>query len=68
MGGTPAGERLPDREPSEVLDATRVGIGSMDFAARYQQDLVPPGGNVIMLDWLRSIENEPASFDVMISG
>ena len=58
---------LPDREPREVLDATRVGIGSMNFAAQYQQDPVPPGGNVIQNAWLRSYESEPEKFHMIVS-
>ena len=42
-----AGEVLhPEREPLDVLEATRRAIGSLTFAAQYQQDPVPPGGNV----------------------
>ena len=35
---------LPDREPKAVLDEMRRAIGSMNFAAQYQQDPIPAEG------------------------
>ena len=63
-----AGEVLhPEREPMEVLEATRRAIGSLTFSAQYQQDPVPPGGNVIRRDWLRFYDAAPAAFDRVIA-
>ena len=58
---------LPDREPREVLEAMRVAIGSMTFAAQYQQDPVPADGNVIKRDWLCYLEELPDTFERTIS-
>ncbi len=58
----------PDREPREVLDATRRAIGSLVFSAQYLQNPVPPGGNVIQRSWLRYYDEAPQAFDrVMVS-
>lgn len=47
-----AGELLhPDREPQQVLDELRVAMGSAAFSAQYQQQPVPPGGNMIKWNW-----------------
>lgn len=56
----------PEREPSEVLDATRRAIGSLTFSAQYQQDPVPPGGNVIRREWLRTYDRPPSQFDRLV--
>lgn len=58
---------LPEREPAEVLDATRRELGSMNFSAQYMQDPVPPGGNVIKREWLRYFDEEPGSFDILLA-
>ena len=57
----------PAREPIAVLDATRRAIGSLTFSAQYQQDPVPPGGNVIQRSWLRFYEAPPTTFDRIIA-
>ena len=57
---------LPDREPKTVLDEIRIAIGSMNFAAQYQQAPVPPDGNVIRRDWLRFYTAEPEDFDRLV--
>jgi phage terminase large subunit-like protein len=38
----------------------------LNFSAQYQQAPVPPGGNVIKRDWLRSYTTAPARFDRVI--
>jgi predicted phage terminase large subunit-like protein len=40
-----------EREPAEVLSALRETMGSMAFSAQYQQQPVPPGGNLIKWRW-----------------
>lgn len=57
---------LPDREPKSVLDDMKAAIGSMTFAAQYQQNPVPAGGNVIKREWLKYFAMEPASFDCLV--
>ena len=62
-----AGEVLHDaREPMSVLEAIRRAQGSLNFSAQYQQAPVPPGGNVIKRDWLRSYATPPARFDRVV--
>src|SRR5207247_531162 len=41
----------PEREPREVLDEFKRSMGSLDFAAQYQQEPVAEGGNLIKWDW-----------------
>ena len=43
----------PEWESQEVLDRIKAEIGSMMFSAQYQQEPVPPGGNLIQRDWFR---------------
>ena len=58
---------LPDREPQHVLDEMRAAIGSMNYAAQYDQDPIPPGGNVIQREWLRFYDDEPEDFERLIA-
>lgn len=44
----------PEREDQLVLDELRSNIGSATFEAQYQQQPVPPSGNMIKRDWLSS--------------
>jgi len=61
------GELLHEaREPRAVLEGVRRAQGSLLFNAQYQQSPVPPGGNVIKRDWLRSFDEEPEAFDRII--
>jgi predicted phage terminase large subunit-like protein len=50
----------PEREPQTVLDQIKRTMGSVEFAAQYQQTPVPPGGNLIKWSWFRSYDEEPA--------
>ena len=34
-------------------------MGSVEFAARYQQEPVPPGGNLIRWSWFKTYEEPP---------
>jgi predicted phage terminase large subunit-like protein len=50
-----AGEALhPAREPSEELMRIKRSVGSVIFAAQYQQQPVPAEGNMIRAEWLKS--------------
>jgi predicted phage terminase large subunit-like protein len=41
----------PEREPASILEELKRSMGSADFAAQYQQQPVPPGGNLIKWSW-----------------
>ena len=56
-----AGELLhPVRESKEVLDRIKLGLGSFNFSAQYQQCPVPPEGEIIKWEWFRSYDEPPA--------
>ena len=57
----------PDREADLEIDQLRRTLGSMSFAAQYQQDPVPPSGNVIRRDWIRYYDTRPALEFILIS-
>jgi len=58
----------PEREPMAVLEQIRRAQGSLTFQAQYQQAPLPPGGNVIRREWLRSYDDPPERFErVMVS-
>jgi predicted phage terminase large subunit-like protein len=55
------GELLhPAREPRKILDEFKSSMGSLDFAAQYQQEPVAEGGNLIKWDWFRFYDKPPA--------
>jgi predicted phage terminase large subunit-like protein len=66
LGGDRYNERKPDellhpeRESQKVLDDIKRAMGSLDFAAQYQQEPVPPGGNLIKWSWFGFYEQCPA--------
>jgi len=43
----------PDREPRHVLDEFKTSMGSLDFAAQYQQQPVALGGNFVKWKWFQ---------------
>lgn len=43
----------PEREPLSVLTDLRAAMGSLAFAAQYQQDPMPAEGNVFRAAWLK---------------
>ena len=49
----------PSRENAVLLEQMRRTLGSMSFAAQYQQDPVPPDGNAIRREWLRYYDTVP---------
>jgi hypothetical protein len=49
----------PEREPREVLDEFKRSMGSLDFAAQYQQEPVAEGGNLIKWNWLQFYDEPP---------
>jgi predicted phage terminase large subunit-like protein len=50
----------PERESKTTLDRTRSEIGSLKFAAQYQQRPVPLEGNLIRRDWFRYYDRLPS--------
>lgn len=52
-----------EREPIEVLEQVRRSQGSLTFQAQYQQQPVPPGGNIIQRSWFRFYDEQPERFD-----
>lgn len=56
-----AGEVIdPTRESRENLEQLRRDLGSAQFAAQYQQNPLPPQGNLIKREWLASYSQMPA--------
>jgi predicted phage terminase large subunit-like protein len=54
------GELLhPQREPQDVLDEAKRSMGSLNFAAQYQQEPVAEGGNLIKWKWFSSYARPP---------
>jgi predicted phage terminase large subunit-like protein len=50
----------PERESQAALDELKASMGSMEFAAQYQQAPVPIGGNLIKWSWFKSYDAPPA--------
>ena len=51
----------PEREPLQSLERTKLGMGSLDFSAQYQQAPVPPEGNLIRWNWFKFYDDPPAN-------
>jgi len=51
----------PERESLSSLEQTRLGMGTMDFAAQYQQSPVPEEGNLIHWRWFNFYDTPPDS-------
>jgi predicted phage terminase large subunit-like protein len=62
------GEALhPDREPLEVLETYRRNLGPEFFAAQFLQAPVPPGGNMVKLDWFQRFDIDmPPTFEHIV--
>jgi predicted phage terminase large subunit-like protein len=56
------------RDSREILDEIQRERGSHVFAAQYQQDPVPPDGNLIKVDWLKRYDaiDDPDQFERII--
>jgi predicted phage terminase large subunit-like protein len=62
-----AGEVLhAAREPQPLLDQARRNLGSLNFAAQYQQNPLPEEGNIIRREWIRYYEQRPDPLDLII--
>jgi predicted phage terminase large subunit-like protein len=56
-----AGDVLhPERESQSALDEMKASMGSMEFAAQYQQAPVPVGGNLIRWSWFKFYQTPPS--------
>jgi predicted phage terminase large subunit-like protein len=49
----------PEREPKSVLDEAKSEMGSMAFAAQYQQEPVAEDGNLVRWSWFRFFDDPP---------
>lgn len=49
----------PQREPQWILDGLRRQMGSAPFLAQYQQQPLPPEGDVIKTTWFRTYDDLP---------
>ena len=47
------------REPLPILEQIKASIGSVAFAAQYQQQPLPAKGNVVKAEWLRNYVDLP---------
>lgn len=58
----------PERESEETLDRIRRTIGSVNFAAQYQQRPLPEEGNKVKRQWFRRYKVEPPreSFELIV--
>ncbi|WP_375459503.1 phage terminase large subunit [uncultured Enterovirga sp.] len=49
----------PERESRATLEMIRANIGSMNFAAQYQQEPVQVDGNLVKWSWFKSYDRAP---------
>lgn len=47
----------PEREPREVLEHIKHSIGSYNFSSQYQQQPIPPQGEIIKWSWFRRYDS-----------
>ena len=50
----------PERESRETLEGIKAEIGSLQFSAQYQQSPVPPEGNLVRRNWLKTYDTAPS--------
>jgi len=63
-----AGELLhPAREPHTEIEVARRTLGTLNFAAQYQQSPSPAEGHVIKRDWIVRYDQLPREFDLKIA-
>lgn len=66
--GRLAGEALhPGREPLEVLNHLRAGLGEYNFAGQYQQAPAPAGGGLVKAEWFKTYapNEQPERFEMV---
>lgn len=60
-----AGEALhPERESVESLEIIKQSMQERHFEAQYQQNPLPPGGNLIKREWLHYYDSPPEQKDI----
>ena len=59
IGASSASSCIAEREPQSVLDEAKYEMGSMAFAAQYQQEPVIEDGNLIKWSWFRFYDEPP---------
>lgn len=57
----------PVREPMDILDGLRRDMGTAAFVAQYQQDPLPPDGDVIQISWFKTYDDLPEPCEVVFS-
>jgi predicted phage terminase large subunit-like protein len=57
----------PVREPRSVLDGLRRQMGTSAFSAQYQQDPLPPDGDIIKTSWFKTYRDLPESEQQILS-
>lgn len=57
----------PVREPLATLEGLKRDMGVSAFTAQYQQDPLPPDGDLIKLDWFNRYDDLPDDAEVVIS-
>lgn len=57
----------PVREPKDILDGLRRDMGTAAFVAQYQQDPLPPDGDVIQIGWFKTYDDLPEPCEVVFS-
>lgn len=56
----------PEREPIQVLESLRRSLGSVTFAAQYQQCPVPADGEIVKWGWFRRYAEAPSRSQLTI--
>lgn len=49
----------PARESRETLERIKAEVGSLQFSAQYQQSPIPPEGNLVKREWLKTYDLAP---------
>jgi predicted phage terminase large subunit-like protein len=57
----------PAREPRTILDGLAREMGSAAFVAQYQQDPLPPDGDIIKVGWFKRYKDLPQDGQVVFS-
>lgn len=55
------------REPRRILDGLKREMGTSAFEAQYQQDPLPPDGDMIKIDWFRRFTDLPQDGQMVFS-
>ncbi len=50
---------IPELAAADTLERTKRDVGSYHFASQYQQQPIPPGGNIVQRGWLQRYIDPP---------